>query len=201
MDFLESTVKSIDVSTRKIDLKTYPEVAVKLSRYQTKSYLYVSSYKNVTLDQQLPLAPKSTRVISIGPPNEFFRKRISFVIGSELQAQGIYTYNVQFFRKEKELPKMLNNPQNNIVVIQKGPIGHTLEDIEIKQYTEYSVVDNVEFINHLMNSDTNWDQIFDFSEKQGPKISKIQNLFETNKTTEKQKKTEKRKRQQDFTNN
>ena len=171
MDFLESTVKSIDISTPKIDLKTYPEVAVKLSRYQTKSY--VSSYKIVTLDQQLPLAPKSTRVISIRPPNEFFRKGTSFVIGSELQSQGIYTYNVQCFRKEKELPIMLNNPQNTKVVIQKGPIGHTLEDIEIKQDTEYSVVDNVAFINHLMNSDTNWYQIFHVSEKQGIKFQKF----------------------------
>ena len=72
---------------------------------------------------------------------------------------------------------MLNNPQNNKVVIQKGPIGHTLEDIEIRQDPEFSVVDNVAFINHLMNSDTNWDQIFHVSEKQGPKISKIQNFF------------------------
>ena len=200
MDFLESTVKSIDLTTPKIDLKTYPEVAVTLSRYQTKSYPYISFYKIVTLDQQLPLAPKSTRVISIRPPNEFFRKGTSFVIGSELQAQGIYTYNVQCFRKEKELPIMLNNPQNNKVVIQKGPIGHTLEDIEIRQDPKFSVVDNVAFINHLMNSDTNWDQIFHVSEKQGPKISKIQNFF-ASKTPEKQKKTEKRKRQQDFTNN
>ena len=96
---------------------------------------------------------------------------------------------------------MLNNPQNTKVVIQKGPIGHTLEDIEIKQDTEYSVIDNIAFINHLMNSDTNWDQIFHVSEKQGPKISKIQNFFETIKSPEKQKKTEKRERQQDFTNN
>ena len=44
---------------------------------------------------------------------------------------------------------MLNNPQNNKVVIQKGPIGHTLEDIEIGQDPEISVVDNVAFINHL----------------------------------------------------
>ena len=98
MDFLESTVKSIDLTNPKIDLKTYPEVAVTLSRYQTKSYPYISSYKMVTLDQQLPLAPTSTRVISIRPPNEFFRKGTSFVIGSELQAQGNYTYNVQCFR-------------------------------------------------------------------------------------------------------
>ena len=200
MDFLESTVKSIDISTPKIDLKTYPEVAVKLSRYQTKSYPYVSSYKIVILDQQLPLAPKSTRVISIRPPNEFFRKGSSFVNGSKLQAQGNYAYNVQCFRKEKELPIMLNNPQNNKVFIQKGPIGHTLEDIEIRQHPEIFVVDNVALINHVMNSDTNWDQIFHVSEKQGPKISKIQNFF-ANKTPEKQQKTEKRKRQQDFINN
>ena len=96
---------------------------------------------------------------------------------------------------------MLNNPQNTKVVIQKGPIGNLLENIDIKQDTEYSVFDNVAFINRLMNSDTNWGQIFHISEKQGPKISKIQNFFETNKTPEKQKKTEKRKRQQDFTNN
>ena len=127
MDFLESTVKSIDISTPKIDLKTYPEVAVKLSRYQTKNYPYVSSYKIRTLDQQLPLAPKSTRVKSIRPPNEFFRKRTSFVIVSEVQAQSIYTYNVQCYRKEKELPIMLNNPQNNKVVIQKRPTALTLE--------------------------------------------------------------------------
>ena len=86
MDFLQSTVNSIDISTPTIDLRTYPEVAVKLSRYQTNSYPYVSSYKIVSLDEQLPLAPKSTRVISIRPSDEFFRKGTSFVIGSELQA-------------------------------------------------------------------------------------------------------------------
>ena len=78
--------------------------------------------------------------------------------------------------KKKKLPIMLNNPQNTKVVIQKGPIAHTLEDIEIKQDTEYSVIDTVVFINHLMNSDTNWDQIFNVCKKQGPKISKIQIL-------------------------
>ena len=133
MDFLESTVKSIDISTPKIDLKIYPEVALKLSTYQTKSYPYFISYKIVILDQQLPLAPKSTRVISIRPPNEFFRKGTSFVIRNELQAQGIYTYNVQCFRKEKELPIMLNNPQNNKVIIQKGPLGRLWKTLKLKK--------------------------------------------------------------------
>ena len=60
---------------------------------------------------------------------------------------------------------MPNNAQNNKFVIHKGPMGHTLEDIEVKQDIEYSVVDNVAFINHLMNTDTNWDQIFHVNEK------------------------------------
>ena len=83
---------------------------------------------------------------------------------------------------------MLNNPQNTKVVIQKGPNGHTLEDIEIKQDTEYSVVDNVAFINHLMNSDTNLDQIFQVSEKQGPKTSKIQNFLKPTKPLKNERK-------------
>ena len=194
MDFLESTVKSIDLTTPKIDLKTYPEVAVTISRYQTKSYQYISSYKIVTLDQQLPLAPKSTRLISIRQPKEFFRKGTSFVIGSELQAQGIYTYNVQCFRKEKELPIMLNNPQNNNVVIQKGPIGRTIEDIEIRQDPEFSVVDNVAFINHLMKSDTNWDQIFLLVKNRVQKFQKFKissqtKLLKNNRKQNKQNRT------------
>ena len=111
----------------------------------------------------------------------------------------VFTLTMFSVLEKKELPIMLNNPQNNKVVIQKCPFGHTLEDIENIQDTEYSVADNVAFINHLMNSDINWDQIFHVSEKQSPKFSKIHNFFETNKTPEKQKETEKHKRQQDFT--
>ena len=131
IDFLESIVRSIDINTTKTDFK----LTLKLpSNYlDTKPKAIISSYKIATLDQQLPLAPKSTRVISIRPTNEFFRKGTSFAIGSELQALCIYTYYVQCFIKEKELPKKLNNPQNSKVVIQKGPIAHALEDIEIRQ--------------------------------------------------------------------
>ena len=86
---------------------------------------------------------------------------------------------------------MLNKPQNNKVVVQKGPIGHTLEDIEIRQGPKFFVVDNAALINHLMKSDTKWNKTFHFNEKQGPKVSKIKNLFATNKSSEKQKKTEK----------
>ena len=43
MDLLESTLKSMDIRTPKIDLKAYTDVDVKLSRYQTKSFPYFSS--------------------------------------------------------------------------------------------------------------------------------------------------------------
>ena len=138
IDFIENTVINIVVSGPKIDLKILPGNSVLLSRIQTKSYPYKKVFKTVSLEQSLPLAPKSSRVISLRPPSEIFRfrKGISFVIGSKLQVNGIYTYNVQCFRQEKELPIMLNNLQNCKVTIEKGPIGCTLEDIEIKQEPE-----------------------------------------------------------------
>ena len=55
---------------------------------------------------------------------------------------------------------MLNKPQNFKVTDDKGPIGHTIGDIELKHEPEFSVVDSIAFVNHLMNSDTNWDKIF-----------------------------------------
>ena len=96
MDFHESTVKSNDLTTPKVDLKTYPEVVVTLSRYQTKSYPYISSYKSVTLDQQLPLTPKSTRVISIRPPNEFSGREppLQFEVNCKLMEFILTTFSV-----------------------------------------------------------------------------------------------------------
>ena len=94
---------------------------------------------------------------------------------------------------------MLNNPNNSKVVIEKGSIGHTLEDIEVKHEPEFSVVDNIAFVNHLMNSDTNWAQIFHVSGKQNAKVTSKMDFIELSKRKEKLKKTEKRKRQQDFT--
>ena len=93
---------------------------------------------------------------------------------------------------KKKLPIMLNNPNNSKVVIREGPIGHTLE---VKQEPEFSVVDNIAFVNHLMNSDTNWDQIFHVSKKQNAKVKSKLDFTQLSKRNEKLKKTEKRKRQ------
>ena len=114
------------------------------------------------MDIQLHLAPQTTRVISVKPTSDFFRKRTPFIIGTELQRKGIYTYNVRCFQKEKELPIMLNSLQNNKVVIPKGPIGQTLEDIQMEP-KKFSVVDNLALIDLLMTSDTDWDQVFHVS--------------------------------------
>ena len=69
---------------------------------------------------------------------------------------------------------MLNKPNNRKVVIEKGPIE-----------PEFSVVDNFAFVNHLMNSDTNWNQIFHESEKQNAKVTSKLDFNELSKRKEK----------------
>ena len=76
---------------------------------------------------------------------------------------------------------MLNNPNSSKVVIEKGPIGHTVEDIEVKQEPEFSVVDDISFNNHIMNSDTNWDQTFHVGEKQNAKVTSNLDFTELSK--------------------
>ena len=200
MDFVENSVRSIDISLPKIGLTNFPGVSVILSRYQTKSYPYVSSYQIVNFEKPLPLAPKPTRNISIRSPNEFFRKVTLFVIGDEHQNKGIYTYNVQCFRKEKELTIMIYNPQNYKVTFDRGQIGHTIEDIELKHEPKFSVFDSIAFVNHLMNNDTNWDKIFHVIEKQSSQVISKHECIETTKSNEKLKETEKGKCQQHFIN-
>ena len=46
MDFIENSVRSIDICSPKNDLTKFPVVSLMLSRNQTESYPCVSSYKN-----------------------------------------------------------------------------------------------------------------------------------------------------------
>ena len=129
MDFLIFATKSIEFTTPKMNLKIYPNVSITLSKYQTKSYPFVSKFEKVVLNRPFELAPKSSRVLTITPSNQFFKQGTSFIIDNRLQDKGIYTYNVYCVRKEKELPIMLNNPGDRKVTIDKGSIGYTLEEI------------------------------------------------------------------------
>ena len=77
---------------------------------------------------------------------------------------------------------MLNNLQNFKVTIDNGPIGHTIEDIEVKEEPEFSVVNSIAFVNHLMNSDKNWDKIFHVSEKQSSQVTSKHDRTEITKS-------------------
>ena len=81
------------------------------------------------LNRPFKLAPKSGRVLTITPSNQFFERRTSFIIDNRLEDISIYTFNVYCVRKEKESPIMLNNPGDRKVTIDKGSIGYTLEEI------------------------------------------------------------------------
>ena len=116
-----------DLTTPKMNLKIYPNVSITLSKYQTKSYPFVSKFEKVVLNRPFELAPKSSRILTIKPSNQFFKQGASFIIENRLQDKGIYTYNVYCVRK-KELPIMLNKPGCN-VTIDKGSIGYTLDEI------------------------------------------------------------------------
>ena len=72
MDFLNFETKSIEFTTPKMNLKFYPNVSITLSKYQTKSYPFGSKFEKVVLNRPFELAPKSSRVQTITPSNQFF---------------------------------------------------------------------------------------------------------------------------------
>ena len=91
MDFLSNSTKSIDFSTPKLELKMYPGVSVAISNMKSKSYPFISIYQKVHWDQTITLAPKSTRVISLSPADQVFKKGTSFKLDKDLKQKGIYT--------------------------------------------------------------------------------------------------------------
>ena len=129
VDFLNFATKSIKFTNPKMNLKIHPNVSITLSKHQTKSYPFVSKIEKIVLNRPFELAPKSSRVLTITPANQFFKQGTLFIIDNRLQDNGIYIYNVYCVRKEKELPIMLNNPGDRKVTIDKGSIGYTLEEI------------------------------------------------------------------------
>ena len=182
MDFLFNSTKSIDFSTPKLELKLYPGVSVAISNIKSKNYPFISSYQNVLLDQTITLAPKSTRVVSISPDDKIFKKGTSFKLDKDLQQKGIYTYNTYSNHDEKTLPIMLNNPKESKVIISKGSIGQTFEDIETDSKTIYSVAGNIAFMEVLFNKNEHLDHFFHVSEQ-----SKEQLFFKNASIGEKHK--------------
>ena len=186
MDFIENTLNSIDTSAPKIDLKIFPGFAV--FRFQTKSYPHNSAFKIVTLEQPLPLAPQSSRDISIRPPTNFFPEGTYLHIKCPKLQKRIRRTS-KYAKKSSKL-QCFHKKRS-----KWSHIGRHWD----KTKTRIFVIDNIAFVNHLMNSDTNWDQIFHVIENQNPKKTSKLIFTELTKAKEKLKKSEK-KRHRDFTN-
>ena len=146
MNFVSKTTKSIEFSTPKLELKMYPGLAVSISNMRSKRYSYLSLYKTVILDHSIIIDPKSTRFISIEPPNLVYRKGTWFKRDKTLDQKGIYTYITDCLREKKSIPIMFNNPKGSKIVIPKGSIGQTIEDIEMISKPKYCVSVNIAFI-------------------------------------------------------
>ena len=165
MDFLNFATKSIEFTTPKMKIKSYP---------------FVSKFEKVVPNRPFELAPKSSRVLTFTPSNQFVKQGTSFIIDNRLQDKGIYTYNVYCVRKEKELPIMLNNPGDRKVTIDRGSIGYTLDEI-CQKTQKYTLIDNVAFLDVLTETETDFNHIIHVTEKvenpiqtlEDPKLDKL----------------------------
>ena len=74
MDFLKFATKSIGIRTPKMKLKIYPNISITLSKYQTKSYRFVSKFEKVVLNRPFELAPNSSKVQQLQHQTNFSNK-------------------------------------------------------------------------------------------------------------------------------
>ena len=132
MDFIFHNIKSINFPNLNLELKQYPDITVPISVIRSKSYPYLSFYQNVLLDKNITIAPKSSRVISISPAGIVFKVGTSFRIDKSLEQKGINAKSTYCRNEIKSMPIVLKNSRETKLDINKGVIGQTFENIEIK---------------------------------------------------------------------
>ena len=132
MDFISHNIKSINFPNLNLELKKYPDITVPISIIRIKSYPYLSFYQNVLLDKIITIAPKSSRVISISPAGIVFKVGTSFRIDKSLEQKGINAKSTYCRNEIKSMPIVKKNFRESKVDINKGVIGQTFENIEIK---------------------------------------------------------------------
>ena len=133
MDFISHNIKSINFPNVSLELRKYSDITVLISIIRSKSYPYLSFYQNVLLDKNITIAPKSSRVISISPAGIVFIVRTSYRIDKFLEQKGINAKTTFCMNEIKSMPVVLKNSRESKVDINKGVIGQTFENIEIKQ--------------------------------------------------------------------
>ena len=96
---------------------------------------------------------------------------------------------------------MLNNPKESKVIISKGSIGQTFEDIETDSKTIYSVADNIAFMEVLFNKNEHLDHIFHVSEQSKNQLFfKNSSISENHKNSKKKNKELLKQKELDYTN-
>ena len=132
MDFISHNFKSLNFPNLNLELKQCPDLTVPISVIRSKSYPYLSFYQNVLLDKNITIAPKSSRVISISPAGMVFKVGTSFRIDKSLEQKGINAKSTYFRNEIRSMPIVLKKSRESKVDINKGVIGQTFENIEIK---------------------------------------------------------------------
>ena len=124
--------KSLNFPNLNLELRKYPDITVPISAIRSKSYPYLSFYQNVFLDKNITIAPKSSCVISISPAGVVFKVGTAFRIDKSLEQKGINAKSTYCRNEIKSMPIVLKNSRESKVDINKGVIGQTFENIEIK---------------------------------------------------------------------
>ena len=181
MDFLQSCSNNIDLTTPEMDLKNHPGVSAKLFTFQSKSFPYIGIFNQVCLDNVIEIKLLTTRIITVHPPNYKIPKGTSFVLSEKITAKGVHSYNVFCSQDEKGLPVMLNNPGHRKVVLAKGYIGHTILDIDYEQFVQFSVFDNIAFIDLILKNDADINHLFHVTDCVLPSIINELNKTKTTK--------------------
>ena len=112
---------------------------------------------SVELSQGLPIAPYSTRVLTLIAKDEdkhLFRKGTGFGLHRNVLDTRLYTYHVYGSHNESQYPLMLNNPNPNNNIIKKGILGYTFLDYTQGTTQTMSVIDNAAFINFVRAFDS-----------------------------------------------
>ena len=132
MDFISHNFISLNFPNLNLELKKYPDITVPISVIRSKSYPYLSFYQKVLLDKHIAIAPKSSRVISVSPAGMVFKVGPSFRIDKSFEQKGINAKSTYCRNEIKSMPIVLKNSRESKVDINKGVIGQTFENIEVK---------------------------------------------------------------------
>ena len=104
----------------------------------------------VCLDNAIESSPLTKRIITLQPLNHKPSKGTSFVLSHKIKAKAIHTYNVFCSQYEIEITVMLNNPGRWKLVLTKAYIGYTILNIDYEQFVQFSVIDNVAFVDLIL---------------------------------------------------